>query len=282
MKKKLIFAIRDDDVSFFTSPEKYEEFCSKYIKNHSLISGIILNQKGSPSLNIPTKYWYTELNYNIEKNSGICKLLSDLDNKNNFFPAIHGYEHNYLIKDNTFVPELRQKKASTKLNKNLDIGEKFFLKTFQNPQKLFIPPSNTISANCASILFKRNYTLFNYPGIFRRSRDSIKGYKVMIERIMNIVFKRIDLQKPYYENKFSKCFNAVPLTSLKSEKQLNKFTNYCSEKGYPLIISMHQWELDFFKPYSEIKFLEHFLEIIRFLELKFELVNFNPNAEIIS
>ena len=129
MKKKLIFAIRDDDVSFFTSNLKYEEFFTKYIKNHTLISGIILNQKGSPSLNIPTKYWYTKLNYQIENNREICNLLSDLDNKINFFPAIHGYEHNYLIQDNTFIPELRQKKADIKLNANIDISEKFFLKT---------------------------------------------------------------------------------------------------------------------------------------------------------
>ena len=98
----------------------------KYVKDHSLITGIIFNQKRSPSLNIPLEYWYTNLNYKIKENSEICKLLKNLDDKDSFFPAIHGYEHNFLIRENQFVPELRQRNAEKRLSNNLDIVEKFF------------------------------------------------------------------------------------------------------------------------------------------------------------
>lgn len=281
MRKKLIFGIRDGDVSFFTSAIKYEEFTEKYVKDHSLITGIIFNQKGSPSLNIPLKYWYTNLNYRIKENSKICKLLKNLDEKTHFFPAIHGYDHNFLLKENKLLPELRQINSEKKLSNNLEIVERFFLETFKNPQKLFIPPSNTLSAACSKILFKRRYSLFNYPGIMRRSRSSIRGYNLLIQRILHKVFKRIDLQKPYMENSFSKCFNSIPLTSIKNQKHLIKLVNHCSDNGYPFLLSMHQWELECFKPYSATNFLTSFIEIVDFLEKNFELVKFNPDAEIL-
>ncbi|MBO8204941.1 hypothetical protein [Prochlorococcus marinus] len=278
MKEKLSFAIRDDDVSYFTKANEYNLFCEKFVKNFTLISGIILNQKGCPSLNIPLQYWYTGLNYNIKDNFEICDLLHELDKRNNFFPAVHGYEHNFIIENNNLIPELRLRNAIVKLSKNLDEAEKFFKETFSNPIKIFIPPSNTISSDCAELLFKRDYTLFNYPGIFRHSRRSSKGYRILIQRILNLMLKKIDLQKPYYETKYSKCFNSVPLTTILNQNKLNSIANECSTKGYPFILSLHQWELNCFQPYSQKTYSDLLLDTISFLELNYELVDFNPKG----
>ena len=278
MKKKLIFAIRDDDVSFFTKANEYNYFCEKIVKRFSLIAGIILSQKGCPSLNVPLQYWYTDLNYEIKENIKICNLLKDLDKRNNFFPAIHGYDHNFIIKKNRLIPELRQKNSSATLNKNLDDAEKFFRDNFKNPLRLFIPPSTTISSNCAELLFKRKYTLFNYPGVFRQSRKSFSGYKILIQRLLNIFLKRIDLQKPYCETKYSKCFNSVPLTTISSKKKLKFIADECSIKGYPFILSLHQWELSCYQPYSTKKFEELLLDTISYLDTNYELLDFNPEA----
>lgn len=280
MRKKLSFAIRDDDVSYFTKASEYNLFCEKFVKNFTLISGIILNQKGSPSLNIPLQYWYTDLNYNIKDNFEICDLLNELDKRNNFFPAVHGYEHNYIIKNNTFIPELRIRNAIQKLNKRLDEAEEFFKANFNNPIKLFIPPSNTLLHDYADLLFKRNYTLFNYPGIFRHSRKSPKGYWILIQRLFNLILKKIDLQKPYYETKYSKCFNSVTLTTLSNQKKLDLIANECSTKGYPFILSLHQWELNCFQPYSHKRYSDLLLDTISFLERNYELVDFNPNGNL--
>ena len=282
MMKKLIFAIRDDDVSYFTKANEYSYFCEKFVKRFSLIPGIILSQKGCPSLNVPLQYWYTDLNYKIKDNLKICNLLKDLDKNKNFFPAIHGYDHNFIIKKNKLIPELRQENSFAKLNKNLDDAERFFKDNFKNPLKLFIPPSNTISSKCAELLFKRKYTLFNYPGIFRQSRKSITGYKILIQRLLNIFLKRIDLQKPYYETKYSKCFNSVPLTSISSKEKLKFIAEECFTKGYPFILSLHQWELNCYQPYSGKKFEELLLDTISYLEANYELLDFNPKATIIN
>ena len=115
----------------------------------------------------------------------------------------------------------------------------------------------------------------------RRSRNSLVGYKYMFKRIFNLLFNKIDLTKPYKENKFSQCFNSIPLTSIKNKEHLLKLTNNCSQNGYPFILSMHQWELKCFQPKSEIKYSELLKEIIMLLNSNYELINFHPKASSI-
>ncbi|WP_413391277.1 hypothetical protein [Prochlorococcus marinus] len=283
MKKKpnLIFALRDDDVSYFTSAINYQEFLDTYVKEHSLISGVITAQKGKPCMAIPQKYWNTNLNYPIKENHAILNLLSILETTGNFFPAIHGYEHSYDVFGNTWIPELQQKNAHLNLRINIEKAEELFLDLFRNPLKLFIPPSNSLSPKCASFLFSRSYTLFNYPGLKRNSRNTIKGTFYRILRAYSIKFNKRDLLKPYNENKDSICYNSVSLLGLDSQLKLQKIADYCSSNNYPFILALHNWELDHYKIGGIGTFGETLLDILNFLGENYQIVRFIPKAKSI-
>ena len=183
-----------------------------------------------------------------------------------------------MITKRGYIPELRQKDCEFKLSKNIDQAEKFFLEQFKNPLKLYIPPGNTLSPKCANILINKNYTLFNYPGIYKRSRNSLIGYRISIERAFSVLIHKMDLYKPYKENKYSNCYNSIPLLAIDSRQQLDNITHECSRKGYPFIIALHNWELDLLQPKSTKRFGNKLIEIIEHLKNNFNLINFKPSA----
>src|SRR4030042_1240591 len=88
------FSIRDDDISYFSEPEKLEIIYRQLWKNEFKVSfAVIPAQKGTNNLNVPPEFRNTDKYYVIDKNKNIINFLKLKINERKIDILQHGYSH---------------------------------------------------------------------------------------------------------------------------------------------------------------------------------------------
>ena len=99
----IAFAIRDDDLSFFTDPAMIETiYHQAWSMGFKVSFAAVPNHKGSNNLNVPPKYRRTEAYYSIGENYKLVEVLQKKLNEGKIELMQHGYCHT----KNENLPEL--------------------------------------------------------------------------------------------------------------------------------------------------------------------------------
>ena len=181
------FAIRDDDISYFTSPQKLEKiYKSAWDMGFKVSFAAIPMHKGTNNLNIPPEFRNTGKYYPINQNKELVEYLKAKISEGKAYIMQHGFCHT----ENPYLPALKfdlekglllgyngqktdlskysefhgadEKDVSSKIKKGKIILEE----TFGVPIKVFVSPQELLTKHLWMALWKNN---LNYCGSIGRN-----------------------------------------------------------------------------------------------------------------
>jgi len=261
------FCIRDDDVSYWTTPTSlksvYEPLWSKGIPVSLAVIPFAVKSYHQEDRSL---FYQEIIEKPIDENKPLVALLKVEIEKGLVEIMMHGYNHLYKVginrKNDMLVPA--DKKHLNKIktlpnNKKLYwIGEykwgtynelsyktkqaKEYLESlFDTKVRVFVPPSNQLSSDGASAVIKAG---MNISGIIGLTKDRPLSYSYVTNWIRRWSY-RIIHGIPYpYLLKFDKHTELVAhaFTHLTDIKEFRKLIDHTPEDA-PFVLATHYWEL---------------------------------------
>lgn len=155
---RMAFSIRDDDVSFFSSPERLEVlYEDAFDKGFTISFSIIPMHKATTDLNVPPIYRGKNLYYAVNGNVALVNYLIRLINKKQADIVQHGYSHD----GSSRRPELLM--YNEKIGKFLREGRLLLEKTFNTQVLVFVPPWEFLTKNIMNEILKMGMSLSMSP-----------------------------------------------------------------------------------------------------------------------
>ena len=297
----IAFAIRDDDLSFFTDPVMIETIYSRaWSMGFKVSFAAVPNHKGSNNLNVPPKYRQTGIYYNIGGNHRLVEFLQKKLNEEKIELMQHGYCHS----ENENLPELRfdcttgslvsngtavdlrlysefYGKSDDDVINNILLGKDILEKTFDARITTFVAPQEYFSTGVWYGLKKANY---DYCGSIGRSSLLIIPVKYL--RFSNIlryvVYKLLnqDVQRIDSLTKISDIIT-IPATfrhywnryteSTSAEAAMSEFIRLFElrkQQNSHFILLTHYWEFfyDWKDQITQKRQLEYLNKILSFVQ----------------
>lgn len=256
-------AIRDDDLSYWTSPKEIENLYGTYFDKGVKVSfAVVPNSFQLHHGGDRTKFYLDEERRPIYENHGLVQYIRDRIHNGNVEIMLHGYDHSYCIEQNgrnvflsknvreqvgntnqlVFVPECMHKEDGL-LERQLKEGKEILEDTFGVKVKMFVPPSNALRAGAVRIVEQLGMNISGtmLPG-FNRDKD-IYSFMVYTKKLLwRMRGKKISY--PYVMNyKSHKELTGYALTPKTNMEKLNQQLQYCEEKKLYATIATHYWEL---------------------------------------
>ena len=132
------FALRDDDVNFFTRPEQLERAYGAYWDLLPVSLAMVPAHATTRSKAIPPGYWEGDQEFPLEDNPTLVDFLQELIERGRATPMLHGYSHkNY--------PDGYEFQVGPDLPARLRRGRVCLERLFERPITTFVPPHNALS-----------------------------------------------------------------------------------------------------------------------------------------
>jgi hypothetical protein len=131
------FCIRDDDTSYFTSPEELERAYGEITKYGPVSLAIIPFCRAGTSKGVPQKYRGTWSIHPLEKNGALVEYLREEIAKRRFEAMLHGYYHDEQDRLFEFV-------GGEDLARRVSDGRKYLEDLLGASIRVFVPPRNGI------------------------------------------------------------------------------------------------------------------------------------------
>lgn len=231
------FAIRDDDICYFTSPKDLEK-----------AYGILKDTKGPISLAVVPYTVSTHGNckpYGVDKpgkfrigdNVNLVKHLQEGVNFKKYDILLHGYSHEYKRINNKWVPEMLWKSDEDILTQIAE-GKVYLENLFGTTISVFVAPNNAIDQKGIKVIEKLR---MNYSGIiYFRDREISKKYiKNFSIRWVYRFIKKIPYGAVLDYGKHKEKY-AYPLSSI---ERLKREYHLCKIINTPFILNTHYWDI---------------------------------------
>ena len=257
------YIIRDDDTSYWTSPDELEEKYGDLFKSGLKLSiAVIPFSVKSYNFGVESKFYKETDRRDIAENKGICKYLNKRIKSGDIEIMLHGHSHQYYLNYNgRMLPATLENVEKTKENNGVPsfIGEFGYNNTehvslmrkgrehlesvFNCPIKVFVPPSNQVSKTCASALDSNS---LNLSGIVTRDLNrnlSVKTVLSYYKRIHSKLFqsKNYALPLPYKNHRELSALSVTPISDF---DRLEYIIERAIEIQEPVQLATHYWELD--------------------------------------
>lgn len=255
-------AIRDDDTSYYTSPNDLLNIYEKFLVNgHKLSLAVIPYGYKMYFPGNRNKFYLGNKRHYIYDNCELVDFLKTYIRKNQIEIMQHGYDHSYYVnldgKIRLLNKEAREKiglasvgllpeciiKDSTLFRKQLLTGREILEDTFKTKIVTFVPPSNAINSELANIVdfyglnmsatitdkFNRKFDKYSTNIYFKKVIWKIVGNKYSYPYVMN-----------YKNHKELIGFSFTPQTNIEWY-----YKAYCRTKkiGCNFTVATHYWEL---------------------------------------
>lgn len=296
------FAIRDDDTSYFTAPQKLEEiYKMAWNLGFKVSLAVIPMHKGTNNLNVPPEYRQTGNYYKINENTELVNYIRAKLGKRDIDILLHGFCHSEntnlpriffnfqkgcLEFENKFKIDLANYSEfflddPATINYKIQLGKAILEKTFGKNVGVFVSPQEFLTKQLWKCLVHNN---LNYCGTIGRNfsrqapishlnyyyilkailRRSLNYRSDLINEDMTKATKFLSISSTYrhYWNKF--------LDIDTSENWFNwfkwDFANRMNHRTYSILLS-HYWE--YFYDWNEsvtqklqIKYLHNLLNYV--------------------
>lgn len=257
-------AIRDDDCSYWTTPDELESVYGKYWKKGIKVSfsvvpyayNLINNDNRSEMYHIDNpKYIY--------ENESLVKYLKDKIKMGQVEIMQHGYDHSYYVRYNGksyFLDKKTRENINVKdeviylpecIHKNDEIikrdiikGKEILEDTFDTEIKIFVPPSNAIRAyvveEVASLGMNISGTIM--PA-FNRTK-TIQSYRIYINKLLwHIRNKKISYPFIMNYETHKELAGTTVSPSMNKQNFWEKY-DYCKHNELPFLLATHYWEIN--------------------------------------
>lgn len=131
------FCIRDDDTSFFTSPDQLEEAYGEATRYGPVSLSVVPYHRAGTSKAVPEKYRGRWTIHPFHKNEALVRYLGDAVARGRFEIMLHGYYHD--------VPDGRPEfLGDDDLTRRVAEGRKYIESVLGTKVRVFVPPRNAI------------------------------------------------------------------------------------------------------------------------------------------
>ena len=136
----MYFCIRDDDTSFFTSPEELEQAYCQISKWGPISLAVVPFHRAGTSKAVPEKYRGRSTIHPLHENTELVSYLRQRVSEGRFEIMLHGYHHDEPDGRREFVwgQDLARKVAE---------GRKYLENVLGTSVRVFVPPHNAIGSN---------------------------------------------------------------------------------------------------------------------------------------
>lgn len=131
-------AIRDDDTSCFTSPERLEAVYHDVWDRIPICLAVVPHAMGFADKAIPEQYWQAQRSYPLEENPAIVAALKELAAAGRVTVAQHGFTHEDFRDGHEF-------QAAPDLESRLARGQAYLEQVIGTKVRIFVPPHNALS-----------------------------------------------------------------------------------------------------------------------------------------
>jgi hypothetical protein len=133
----MYFCIRDDDTSYFTSPDDLERAYGEITKWGTVSLAIIPFCKAGTSKGVPEKYRRRWSIHPLHENRELVEWLRKAITAKRFEPMLHGYHHDEEDRLFEFI-------GGNDLQRRVRDGRKYLEDLLGAPIRVFVPPRNGI------------------------------------------------------------------------------------------------------------------------------------------
>jgi hypothetical protein len=167
---KMAFTIRDDDISYFTSPQQLNILYGEaFEKGFKVSLSAIPMHAGSSDLNVPPDYRGKDLLYSIADNEDLVRFTQNPAVKDKIDIVQHGYSH----KDMRKFDISQQNKEFAEM---IWQGKLILEKTFNNKITVFVPPWEYLTKDNLAEISRIDMCLSMAPLKFLLLQKKIKNY----------------------------------------------------------------------------------------------------------
>ncbi len=250
-------AIRDDDTSYFTQPERLEQVYHDVWDRVPVCLAVVPHAMGFVDKAIPEKYWQADRAFPLEENPAIVSALRELTAAGRVTIAQHGFTHEDY-------PDGHEFQAAPDLESRLARGQGYLEGLINTKIRIFVPPHNALSKRGLSAVSAAGLNLLGSFLSFRPSMRPweaqtlgnwwrVRSYRSSTARAKSdrMIYPHVLRYRRHAE--FG-CHSLIPGTTL---EQLVRGFEEARNVGGHFCIATHYWEVD-----AELKdvlrrFLDH-------------------------
>lgn len=232
------FAIRDDDINYFTKPEMLEGIYSD-VWNICPISLAVIPFVGSmKSPFVPENCRNKNKEYPIGENQDLVVYLKQKIKENKVSIMLHGYNH----KDNNGYEFADEKKNERYFIEKIKKGKEYLEKIFCTEVTTFVPPHNVVSKQALKAIskLKLNLSIVVSFHFNKRPWNFITLINFLKRRIFKLKYK---CEPPFvFDFKSHKEVRCVPLTPIVNFEFLKQNFDIAYKFNGVFCLSTHYWE----------------------------------------
>ena len=208
MKDNTIFALRDDDISYFTNPVQLERIYHK-IWNKVPVSFAVIPFI-HPSARFVSRPNYDDKRYPIGGNKPLVRLLKKKIRQKRVSIMLHGYSHRWNENGHEF-------EIDNDLEKKTREGKRYLETLFNIKIKTFVAPNHALSKKGMEAIISNKLNLVGAPQIRKRPLFYKKTYiinimKLLLFRLRNSKEIRYPFPIDFDTHKEIYCYGLVPDT----------------------------------------------------------------------
>lgn len=254
------FAIRDDDTSYFTSPEELTAAYGQVWNDIPVSLAVIPYDVPSFHRGIPEKFRQEAAPVSIEENQPLVRRLRSLAGAGHVNIMLHGYNHLYSVTEEvpfdsvhwqpefTYADDLRGKVAR---------GKALLEKLFGVRVSSFVPPSNAISSTGLRALAESR---LNLAGVARpRTLVSANPLNLALMAAVRAHPRYPYSVRHYIGHKQIQCHSLTPSCKWES---LSSHLHECARKNGAFVVATHYWEREATHPIERSPLGEMLMELI--------------------
>lgn len=238
-----LFAIRDDDTSFFTSPEEIDAVYGPYWGSVPISLATVPfscpeHQGRSFGPDFPA-----DSETPIGENVRLINWLNTKIHTGEIEIMLHGYSHQYRKVKGPWIGEFRWK-TGERLITEVSKGKAYLESLFSIPIKIFVPPGNAISKDGMVAVCKAGLHLSGIIGLGNDRPFTLDYLAAYIKRWGWWILNKNGLTAYPFVLEYGthKELRAYALTPSADADQLIRNLEHCVQLGAPFVVATHYWE----------------------------------------
>lgn len=250
-------ALRDDDTSYFTAPERLEAVYHDVWNELPVCLAVVPRAAGFRDKAIPEKYWSAGRTFPLEENAALVERLRTLVADGRVTIAQHGYTHEDFGDGHEF-------QAAPDLEERLEAGRADLERVLDTRVRVFVPPHNALSKRGLAAVGGAGLNLLGSFLSFRPSMRQwdwrtpgnwwrVRQYRAATGRSKadRFVYPRV---LRYARHAEFGCHGLIPGTT--TEELVSGFEE-ARAAGGDFCVATHYWEVDDALKGVLLRFLDH-------------------------
>lgn len=160
-------ALRDDDTSYFTNPEKLDAVYHDVWDRLPVCLAVVPHAMGFADKAIPERYWQSNRAYPLDENPALVSRLKELTTAGRVTIAQHGFTHEDF-------PDGYEFQAAPDLELRLARGQSYLEHLIGARIRIFVPPHNALSKRGLAAVSSAGLNLL---GSFLSFRPSMRPWE---------------------------------------------------------------------------------------------------------